>query len=357
MQIEAQLQAGLVVKRCCGFFYLEGMSRCDSLAACAKRPPLLLLHEGRDYHDLLKKMDDEQQEKVSERFADNVEDVCSGETTSSSLLSLPLSLPEEDHDEPHFTLEYEQSQRISELEQIPFTAGVRTACWFVQQVSTRLRKRNIGNKTVLAKKTFVIIDYKDFVCLAEEMKYEHHQILERQPQMTSSFGPPRGMFWDRFFQRWSRGGKPWNFSSSLDPFVAQAGLNLMVYASGRLRAGKSLPLTWADTVTKALAKLEVTTSGGGIGGDGKRGKGREFKFGVPQLNHVHQPKEHGTEEDHEQEEGWKEELLHNSFQPPRLLDCCCGSGTITAVASVSQRFKSITSCDIQKSFLLNAEKI
>ena len=359
MQIEARLQAARVVERCCGFFYLEGMSRCDSLAACAKRPPLLLLHEGRDYHDLLTKMDDAEKEKVNERFADGV--------------------VEADHnDEDNFTLEYEQSQRVSELEQIPFTAGVRTACWFVQQVSMRLRKRNNWKNKKLgwrerAHKTFVIIDYKDFVCLTEEMHYEeeHQEILE-QPQwrQTSLFaGPPRGMFWDRFFQRWSRGGKPWNFSSSLDPFVAQASLNLMIYAFGRLRRGKLLPLTWADTVTKALAKLEVMTHGGGRGGgggsgrgggtssSGKRGKGREFKFGVPQVNHVHQihPSEEQTVEV-EQEEGWKEELLHDTIHPPpRLIDCCCGSGTITAVASVSQRFKSITSCDIQKDFLLHAK--
>jgi len=327
METEANLLATRVINRCCGFFYLEGRKGTleeISKSACATRNPLLLLYEGKNYADLLDKIDNNTNEREEDKDSNDKEEK-----------------------EENFILEYEQSLRVNELQQIPFQLGVRTACWFVQQVFKRLRSQKA---TKYSGKTFVIIDYKDFVCLAEEIKVPENHLQEASPATTNyQHQPPTGMFWDRFFRRWSREGKPWSFSSSLDPFCAVAGVNLLVFAYQRLKSGKSLPSSWASTTV--ITELDT-------GGSVSNKKGSK-KFAVPKIsvadaNEI--SKEHGEGEGEgergEQEE--QEEKEEHVELRPHLLDCCCGSGTITAVGSVSEKFSSIVSFDIQKQFLINA---
>ncbi|CAD7942785.1 unnamed protein product [Amoebophrya sp. A120] len=171
----------------------------------------------------------------------------------------------------NFTLDYEQTQRCSELEQIPFVPGVGQACRLTQTVSRLLELRKTRNikqrqqacssapatmKATAAgscqaassmwTRHFVIIDYKEFVCLAEDLTTSIDVRAGLQTALPLDIGSVTFeddslpvsttiRFWDRFFHRWSRSGKPWSFSASIDPFVAQACLNLLLFVDWCLR--------------------------------------------------------------------------------------------------------------------------
>merc|ERR1712107_335590 len=134
-----------------------------------------------------------------------------------------------------YTLEYDQSQRASELENLPFHPGVNMACWLTQQLVKRIRfdrrfrayeeylrqgtivdvdaNANTSSDAINGPrgrvKKFVVVDYRDFVILAEET-------------VSSTY------VWDSFFTYWCRSGKPFTFAASMEPYMAQSAVNILL---------------------------------------------------------------------------------------------------------------------------------
>jgi hypothetical protein len=153
--------------------------------------------------------------------------------------------------------------------------------------------------------TFVIVDYKDFVIIAEEVV-------------------PSLKIWDNFFWEWCRGRKPWTFSSGIDPFVARAGVNLLLQEYWKLRKNM-------------------------------RVEGKKYEY------------ESDRESDRKSDRGENmkaDKTIMGEEQESRkliLIDACCGSGTMTAVAAKGGSgpghvgsFSTIYTCDIRPEFLKRA---
>ncbi|CAD7968139.1 unnamed protein product [Amoebophrya sp. A25] len=465
MRLEASLTAECVAERSCGLLYLSGkLDIKDTLAAGCRKRLVRILYEGRDYADLLQQIDTDSAMSCRLR---TLQKKHSGSTSTSTGMETPRTksqpssafsiLAEEtadirctrcslEEDSPvdetdqklatsetttkeaakatsddscmvfcgppfsSFSLGYEQTTRVSELEQIPFHPGVSTATWFTQEIYRRLHNTAVefgdaeGNH-----RAFVVVDYRDFVLLVEQEITEDLQrddvdILDagRTPGTSNRSCTTRTTSWhrdlhhtsawDSFFRRWCRSDKPWSFSASMDPYIAQCSLNLLHFVGWCVSNGHPIPEVYRRCLSHsddplALRKRNMCRKKGTPPNSANRLCGMKGELEDEVVESV----QHESETTSTRLEGAFAELedaavaagCFSSWDPQweslnlaaaqfrshlrplgdqnatnanrvTLVDACCGTGTITAVARRTQRFSSIVSCDRSKEFLHRA---
>lgn len=383
MRAEARL-LGASSELVCGVFGFSSLEKdlgAGGQAACVKhvcRP----LVAGASYQEVLR--------KLRTTGVKNVEGGADGSSSDGSWTTV-------DHrniKRKVFRLAYEQQQRVSALEQLPWHPGVGDVARFSQLIARFLREAGWeeaddaddadnynGDDDVVPPQltTFLIVETSRWValCVREEPpplphqeRNEHHQ----QPHAdactkASSFASSQcsislthdlDTYWDRFFWMWCRSDKPWSFSSSMEPYVAKATLNLLLAVAyyydyprgGASVSGRSISASDEDRFSgtnkdlqgfvdaldarqlknKVVADLET---GDAVRDAEPEGKGDASCHTPPRLQTA---------------------LSHFQTHPIALVDGCCGTGTFSAVASASGAFASVKACDIRVDFLERARQ-
>eukprot|EP00392_Amoebophrya_sp_AT5.2_P004935 g4944.t1 len=174
--------------------------------------------------------------------------------------------------------------------------------------------------------------------------------------------------WDRFFARWSRSGKPWSFSASIDPYVAQAALNLLLYVDGCLRRNEPVPERFRtclgdsdDPVVARLRNMCTKRGAAAAASDEIEKCNQAVALSCEKPSDVSRSARPLLEYSEGEGELPSTTLAHirqasgtRNHGPATLLDCCCGSGTISAVACTGGRFKRIIATDKNADFLARA---
>ncbi len=223
-------------------------------------------------------------------------------------------------------------------------------------------------------RVFTIIDYSQELILAEEIN-PRVEIARNSRSLRPS--KPLPLPWDSFYTNWCRSGKPFSFSSGIDPHIAVAGLNLGLAAAycwvmdnhdGDNKTGSKR----SSKHVEALRKLFQCSAQ--IGAKKDDCEDAKQRFGMPKevVVSADSSKEKPVSEADEADSDSAQlppldqmiSLLHEKLNigsgstssattasGPSLLDACCGSGTIPAVARKLNGFSSIVTVDMRADFL------